>query len=93
MLSCRSFRWALGPLLWLGARTHVPAPARPGPPSRPALGPNCARPRSGAGCPMPLRKTVVAVYKFRDQTGQYKPRSQRGQLLDGRDAGGYYGAH
>ena len=25
--------------------------------------------------PAPLRKTVVAVYKFRDQTGQYKPQA------------------
>jgi curli production assembly/transport component CsgG len=72
MLSSR-LRWAaVGLLLWLGACTpylHQHAlttqPARLGAELRPAT--------EWGGLPAPLRKTVVAVYKFRDQTGQYKP--------------------
>jgi curli production assembly/transport component CsgG len=66
-------RWAaVGLLLWLGACTpylHQHAlttqPARLGAELRPAT--------AWGGLPTPLHKTVVAVYKFRDQTGQYKP--------------------
>ncbi|MGI4884015.1 MAG: CsgG/HfaB family protein [Janthinobacterium lividum] len=74
MLPCRLFRWALGPLLWLGACTPylhqhalAPQPAR--------LGAELRTPAQWRELPVPLRKTVVAVYKFRDQTGQYKPQA------------------
>lgn len=69
-------RWAAAALLlWLaGACTPylhqhalVPQPARLGAELRPTT--------PWGGLPAPLRKTVVAVYKFRDQTGQYKPQT------------------
>lgn len=43
----------------------APQPAR--------LGAELRTPAQWGNLPAPLRKTVVAVYKFRDQTGQYKP--------------------
>lgn len=45
----------------------APAPAR--------LGAELRTPAQWGELPAPLRKTVVAVYKFRDQTGQYKPQA------------------
>ena len=67
-------RWTAGLLLSLGACTPylyqhplAPQPAR--------LGAELRSPAQWRELPAPLRKTVVAVYKFRDQTGQYKPQA------------------
>jgi curli production assembly/transport component CsgG len=72
MLILRLCRVAAGLLLSLGACTPylhqhalAPQPAR--------LGAELRTPSQWAELPAPQAKTVVAVYKFRDQTGQYKP--------------------
>jgi curli production assembly/transport component CsgG len=65
-------RVAAGLLLGLGACTpylHQHALA----PQAARLGAELRSPAQWGELPPPLRKTVVAVYKFRDQTGQYKP--------------------
>jgi curli production assembly/transport component CsgG len=63
---------AAGLLLGLGACTPYlyqhPLKSQPA-----RLGAELRTPTQWGNLPTPLRKTVVAVYKFRDQTGQYKP--------------------
>jgi len=63
---------AAGLLLGLGACTPYlyqhPLGTQPA-----RLGAELRTPAQWGNLPTPLRKTVVAVYKFRDQTGQYKP--------------------
>jgi curli production assembly/transport component CsgG len=72
MAISRLRRLAAGVFMGLGACTPylhqhalAPQPAR--------LGAELRTPTQWAQLPAPQAKTVVAVYKFRDQTGQYKP--------------------
>ncbi|MFD1871520.1 CsgG/HfaB family protein [Hymenobacter bucti] len=67
-------RVAAGLLLGLGACTpYLHQHALTTQPAR--LGSELRTPAQWGELPVPLRKTVVAVYKFRDQTGQYKPQA------------------
>ena len=67
-------RWLAGPLLALGACTPY-LYQHPLAPQAARLGAELRTPEQWGHLPVPLRKTVVAVYKFRDQTGQYKPQA------------------
>lgn len=69
----KSYKWLFALTLALFLQACVPYLHQPMQTQRARLGPETPQNKDLQNLPAPKEKIVAAVYKFRDQTGQYKP--------------------
>lgn len=66
-------KWGYASVIAFGIGACTPYLHQPLQPQRARLGPETPQNKELTSLPLPKEKVVAAVYKFRDQTGQYKP--------------------